>query len=367
MSRMALNIAHFKKGAVGSIAGHNWYKRGEKDQHSNQDIDPTRSKDNIGLVVPESSLYQDVKAMVDGAAGRVTANSVWLSEWVLYPPEQLQDPKTADRAELRRYYQDALDWMQQQGYHVRLAAVHLDETTVHAHIDTVPLTKDGRLSRKDVYTRANLNKIHTELAEHLASKGWDIQRGESTQGKQIRAQTVPEYKKQAEAEKMAALEQLQEAHEQAAIELDVVQTAQEMSGETLREVQALEERRDALRSEISQLHEQAQDIRHRIADAIEKADRLEGTAGQLETEVQLREEALERLDLRGSGQMGAAEWHRSVDQIRKGKAKDEQQGLLAAFAEMLIQRFPDVSQLWIDFQRRARERKPAKGKDEQVH
>ena len=34
MSRMALNIAHFKKGAVGNLGGHNWYKRGEHDEHS---------------------------------------------------------------------------------------------------------------------------------------------------------------------------------------------------------------------------------------------------------------------------------------------------------------------------------------------
>lgn len=212
MSRMALNIAHFKKGAVGSLGGHNWYKRGEHDEHSNQDIDPQRSKDNIALVLPEEgTFYQDVKATVEQSTGRVTAASVWVSEWVLYPPEELQDPRTADREKLRQYYGDALDWMREQGYQVKLAAIHLDETTVHAHIDTVPLTQDGRLSRKEVYTRAALNGIHTDLAAHLAARGWDIQRGESTKEKQVRSVSVPEYKKQAEAAKKAALERVSEA------------------------------------------------------------------------------------------------------------------------------------------------------------
>lgn len=212
MSRMALNIAHFKKGAVGSLGGHNWYKRGEHDEHSNQDIDPQRSKDNIALVLPEEgTFYQDVKATVEQSTGRVTAASVWVSEWVLYPPEELQDPRTADREKLRQYYGDALDWMREQGYLVKLAAIHLDETTVHAHIDTVPLNQDGRLSRKDIYTRKALNQIHTDLASHLAARGWDIQRGESSKEKQVRSVSVPEYKKQAEAAKKAALERVSEA------------------------------------------------------------------------------------------------------------------------------------------------------------
>lgn len=213
MSRMALNIAHFKKGAVGSLGGHNWYKRGEHDEHSNQDIDPARSKDNIALVLPEEgSFYQDVKSAVEQSTGRVTAASVWISEWVLYPPESLQNPLTADKEELRRFYGDALTWMREQGYHVKLAVVHMDETTVHAHIDTVPLTEDGRLSRKDIYTRVALNNIHTELAAHLANKGWDIQRGESTKEKQVRSKTIPEYKKDAERKKLQLIQETREAH-----------------------------------------------------------------------------------------------------------------------------------------------------------
>lgn len=210
MSRMALNIAHFKRGAVGSIGGHNWFKRGEKDEHSNQDIDPARSCNNIALHLPEQGLYREVKSTVEQSTGRVTANSVWLSEWVLYPPEALQDPLTADKDELRRYYGDALEWMKEQGYQVKLAVIHMDETTVHAHIDTVPLTADGRLSRKDVYTRTALNEIHTDLAKHLAERGWDIQRGESTKDKQVRAKSVPEYKKDAEQKKLEALREVNE-------------------------------------------------------------------------------------------------------------------------------------------------------------
>ena len=239
MSKLAVHIDHYKKGAVGSLAGHNWYKRGEKDQHSNQDIDSSRSKDNIALVLPESgSLYKEVKGMVAGATGRVTSASVWVSEWCVYPPESLQDPKTADKAEVERYFRDVLDWMKGQGYHVPLAVVHMDETTIHAHIDTVPLTEDGRLSRKEVYTRAALNNIHTELAKHLAAKGWDLQRGESSKEKQVRSVSVPEYKQQAEAAKLQALAARDRAQQQAQDALDASITAVQVQQEAEADAEA---------------------------------------------------------------------------------------------------------------------------------
>lgn len=216
MSKLAVHIQHFKRGAVGSIAGHNFYKRGDKDNHSNMDIDPERSCENVALVAPEGSFYQEVKEKVDQATGRVTKASVWVSEWIIYPPESLQNPLTADKSEVLRYFEDVHDWMVSKGYTVPLAVVHFDETTVHGHFDTVPLTADGRLSRKDVYSRQALIDIHTELAAHLQEKGWDIQRGDSTAAKQIRAVSVPEYKKQAEAQKQELLKDISAAKEEKA-------------------------------------------------------------------------------------------------------------------------------------------------------
>ena len=192
----------------------------------------------------------------------MTAASVWVSEWVLYPPENLQDPKTADREQLRRYFQDALDWLRENGYLVKLAVVHLDETTVHAHIDTVPLTQDGRLSRKEVYTRAALNGIHTDLAKHLADHGWDIQRGESTKGKQVRSLSTPEYKKQAEAEKLQLIAQVDSLKEQLAEAEKRFATAESRLEDLQRKVMV---NHDLMIQQASVIAEQEQ----RIADADE--------------------------------------------------------------------------------------------------
>jgi len=59
------------------------------------------------------------------------------------------------------------------------ATVHLDETTPHMHLCSVPLTEDGRLSAKILFNRKSLLQLQSELPKYLQSKGFDVQRGES--------------------------------------------------------------------------------------------------------------------------------------------------------------------------------------------
>jgi Plasmid recombination enzyme. len=44
---------------------------------------------------------------------------------------------------------------------------HADETNDHLHMDTIPLTSDGRLSAKEMYSRVNLHSIQEELLVHM--------------------------------------------------------------------------------------------------------------------------------------------------------------------------------------------------------
>ena len=59
------------------------------------------------------------------------------------------------------------------------ATVHLDETTPHMHLCSVPLTEDGRLSAKILFNRKSLLQLQSELPKFLQSKGFDVQRGEA--------------------------------------------------------------------------------------------------------------------------------------------------------------------------------------------
>lgn len=208
MSKLALHVQHFKAGAVGAIDRHN--KR-LGDSHSNELIDPARSGDNIAILRPDGDLYYVARKVADNAAGRVTKNSVLVSEWVIYPPEELQDPATADPRALKAWGEDVVTWMKDRGLNPKSATIHRDETTNHIHVDTIPLTKDGRLSRKELYTRENLTRYHTELAQYLQGRGWNVERGESTEDRQVRSKNVREYKQQQEAARLEAERQIAEA------------------------------------------------------------------------------------------------------------------------------------------------------------
>ena len=210
MSKLAFHVGHFKRGEVGAIDRHN---RRLGDNHTNEDIDPARTPWNIAVTLADGSLWSVTKAKVEDlkeGGARVTAGSVYVSEWVVYPPEELQDPYTADRDRVRSWAGDVLNWLREQSIEPEQAIVHFDESTVHMHIDTMPITADGRLSRKDIYTRSALVGFHTGLADYLSARGWDIQRGDSTAGKHIKSVSAKEYKRQQE-KNVAELERRTEA------------------------------------------------------------------------------------------------------------------------------------------------------------
>lgn len=202
MSKLAYHVGHYKQGQVGAIAGHNFEHRDEYSTHSNPDIDPARSQENFVLVTPASgSLYLDAKSRIHAAVtGRVRSDSNWISETITYPPAGM-----TDREQLQRYFSDVVAWHRDTfgPENILAAAVHLDETTPHLHLDLTPITQDGRLSTKAIFTRAALTAQQTSLAAYLSGKGWDIQRGEAPAPGQAkkRSRTVRQYKAEAEAQK----------------------------------------------------------------------------------------------------------------------------------------------------------------------
>lgn len=212
MSKLAYHVAHYKAGNIRGLALHNSEKRGEFDAHSNQDIDSSRSHLNVQLIGQPESLYMAIKKDIqERCTGRVTSASNWLTETIVYPPEEIQDNREA----CIRYFGDVLDWHKQEfgEENIKASNAHFDETTPHLHTDLIPLTSDGRLSTKSIFTRKNLNRHHTELAEFLQERGWSVERGDSTKDKQVRAKTVPEYKAQAEREKLQLLKEKREIEE----------------------------------------------------------------------------------------------------------------------------------------------------------
>lgn len=93
------------------------------------------------------------------------------------------------------------------------AVVHLDEATPHMHLYLMPITPDGRLCCKDLFTRQELLDLHTGYHQEVGS-AYGLERGEGANaGKRRKHLTEPEYKAYMEEIHKAA-QMLQEASEE---------------------------------------------------------------------------------------------------------------------------------------------------------
>ena len=90
---------------------------------------------------------------------------------VVSSDKEFFDKLNAD--ETRRFFEEATAYLTDfvGKENVISAMVHMDEKTPHMHFLHVPVTSDGRLCAKDIYTKTALRKLQDELPKHL-QKMW---------------------------------------------------------------------------------------------------------------------------------------------------------------------------------------------------
>ncbi|WP_236880272.1 MobV family relaxase, partial [Clostridioides difficile] len=83
----------------------------------------------------------------------------------------------ADRQ--REFFQDSVKGFSDRygADRVLNATVHRDETTPHLHIGVMPITQDGRLSAKAIFTKTEMKARQTEFARDVGEK-YGLERGE---------------------------------------------------------------------------------------------------------------------------------------------------------------------------------------------
>lgn len=144
---------HFEKhkGSTGGLQRHNEREPGQR--HSNKNIKPDRTKDNIFLKPKDDRTYGErvddrleagyrgTKAIRKDAVKMVEA-TVQLGGDITKESEETQIEA------LKQAYEELKEMYGEEN--IISAVIHVDETTPHLHCDFVPLTKRGNLSAKDV-------------------------------------------------------------------------------------------------------------------------------------------------------------------------------------------------------------------------
>jgi hypothetical protein len=172
-----MHYAKYQKGAVGSILLHS--DRGidspDTHEHSNESIDKTRThlnydlKDRGGLTAYEyyKKRIDDIASETKERTGKsIRKDAVTLCSWAVTAPKDLPEEKLQD------FFKASYAWFAERygADNIVTAAVHMDESTPHMHLQFTPIIeKDGvrKLCAKDMETRKTLSTAHQKLQKHL--------------------------------------------------------------------------------------------------------------------------------------------------------------------------------------------------------
>ena len=358
-----VHMMKIKSGAVGGIQSHN---NREHEPKTNPDVDMSRSEDNYDLIPCDNykrSIKEKLSNLVESGRA-VRKDAVVVCNFIVTSDNETMDALGADRQ--REFFQDSVKWFSDRygADRVLNATVHMDETTPHLHIGVMPITQDGRLSAKAIFTKTEMKAIQTEFARDVGEK-YGLERG--VEGSERTHLSEARFKEQ------KALEMANE-HGAIAQELQIIaeDCKQELSEATRsletvkQELSAMQDRKDTLQDEIERLEAIDKQTKVRVHEALEKQKPvlldLQKRISEAKSELSVIETAVKEKKAEGTEKFGWDGMAERIERARKEAGKDNRIKALEARIS-LLERFislPQVKPLWEQFQALIGRKKPQK-------
>lgn len=192
---MSMVVARMQKMKAENLIGLGNHNQRKTANHSNQEIDVTRSHLNYDLVDRTNNYKTDIQTFINetkASSRAVRKDAVLVSEWIITSDTDFFN--TLDEKQTRTFFEVAKNYFAKNygEENIRYAQVHVDERTPHMHLGIVPFTEDKRLSSKTIFNRQALKNIQEELPDELKKQGFAIERGE--QGSTRSHMAVQEFK-----------------------------------------------------------------------------------------------------------------------------------------------------------------------------
>ena len=358
-----VHMMKIKSGAVGGIQSHN---NREHEPKTNPDVDMSRSEDNYDLISCDNykrSIKEKLSNLVESSRA-VRKDAVVVCNFIVTSDNETMNALGADRQ--REFFQDSVKWFSDRygADRVLNATVHMDETTPHLHIGVMPITQDGRLSAKAIFTKTEMKAIQTEFARDVGEK-YGLERG--VEGSERTHLSEARFKEQ------KALEMANE-HGAIAQELHVLaeDCKQELSEATRsletvkQELSTMQDRKDTLQGEIERLEAIDKQTKVRVHEALEKQKPvlldLQKRISEAKSELSVIETAVKEKKAEGTEKFGWDGMAERIERARKEAGKDNRIKALEARIS-LFERFislPQVKPLWEQFQALIGKKKPQK-------
>lgn len=358
-----VHMMKIKSGAVGGIQSHN---NREHEPKTNPDVDMSRSEDNYDLISCDNykrSIKEKLSNLVESSR-TVRKDAVVVCNFIVTSDNETMEALGADHQ--REFFQDSVKWFSDRygADRVLNATVHMDETTPHLHIGVMPITQDGRLSAKAIFTKTEMKAIQTEFARDVGEK-YGLERG--VEGSERTHLSEARFKEQ------KALEMANE-HGAIAQELQIIaeDCKQELSEATRsletvkQELSTMQNRKDTLQGEIERLEAIDKQTKVRVHEALEKQKPvlldLQKRISEAKSELSVIETAVKEKKAEGAEKFGWDGMAERIERARKEAGKDNHIKALEARIS-LLERFislPQVKPLWEQFQALIGRKKPQK-------
>lgn len=167
-------MAHLKKNTRGSVKGLSIHFERKTDNHSNEEIDVSRSYLNQDLMQDNSDMVSRFDERLENVYCMKREDVKALGTWVVTLPDELKNEKQNNQ---NKFFEETKEFLDKRygKENVVCAVVHYDETTPHLHYAFIPVTFDEKkqrekVSAKEVLNRKDLQTFHDDLDKHLKEK-----------------------------------------------------------------------------------------------------------------------------------------------------------------------------------------------------
>lgn len=143
-------------------------------QNYNNKVSPGMDIFNVTLKESDNWL-QDIDSEIKATGAKARSNSVLALDTIYTASPDFFTGR--NNTENDRFFRDCLKFHESHFGHIISAVVHYDETTPHLHVISVPLTKDGRLSARDVIgNKSKMSKTQDSFFEQVG-RSYGLERG----------------------------------------------------------------------------------------------------------------------------------------------------------------------------------------------
>lgn len=181
-SGMSYSICRIAKIKASGVTGIQIHDRREKDgvSHTNKDIDWTKTKENIDLLVQRERYRTVVSNRITELKLKkaIRSDATVICQCLITSDIAFFEKMSRD--EQIEYFKKSLGFIKKRYGEKNLvsATIHYDEQTPHMHVNFVPVTEDGRLSARDLFSPKQLRNLQDDYNRFVRENGYDLERGQ---------------------------------------------------------------------------------------------------------------------------------------------------------------------------------------------